>query len=86
MLVLCNSIGTPLDPKYIDIGKHLVVVLLFGLLIIVGNQLSQIFSFIISVHQFDALLSHVGIFRNKNAWGIQYTNFAVVVGGKKDKW
>uniref|UniRef100_A0A8C9FCA5 WD repeat domain 35 n=1 Tax=Pavo cristatus TaxID=9049 RepID=A0A8C9FCA5_PAVCR len=32
VLVLCNSIGTPLDPKYIDIGKHLVtpVVQLFG--------------------------------------------------------
>lgn len=22
VLVLCNSIGTPLDPKYIDIGKQ----------------------------------------------------------------
>lgn len=32
VLVLCNSIGTPLDPKYIDIGKHLVtpIVQLFG--------------------------------------------------------
>lgn len=27
VLVLCNSIGTPLDPKYIDIGKQLAIVL-----------------------------------------------------------
>jgi len=28
VLVLCNSIGTPLDPKYIDVGKQLAIVLL----------------------------------------------------------
>lgn len=27
VLVLCNSIGTPLDSKYIDVGKQLAVVL-----------------------------------------------------------
>lgn len=26
VLVLCNSIGTPLDPKYIDIGKQPAIV------------------------------------------------------------
>lgn len=25
VLVLCNSIGTPLDPKYIDIGKEMLI-------------------------------------------------------------
>lgn len=25
VLILCNSIGTPLDPKYIDIGKEVLI-------------------------------------------------------------
>lgn len=38
VLVLCNSIGTPLDPKYIDIGKQFTIVL-----ICVGIDLLVIF-------------------------------------------
>lgn len=41
VLVLCNSIGTPLDPKYIDIGKQLAIVLFCWLLVFVMNFLCK---------------------------------------------